>query len=347
MLITGATGKTGSATVMELRKRGFAVRALVHTIDQRSQRLRDAGAEIVVGSLEDYDALVAALRGVQRAYFCPPLASGALRKATLFAAAAEEAKLEAVVALTQWLVDPSHRALHSREKWLAERVLERSKFGLVIVNPGFFADNYLAGLEPIAQLGLFGMPLGEGRNAPPSNEDIAKVIVGAMTNPAPHLGKRYRPTGPRLLSPVEIAETFARVLGRPVRYRPAPLPLFLKVARTLGFSDYVLVQLHAFLQDYQRDSFAVGAPTDAVEVAGGAAPESFESIVRRYVASSTLARPSLRGRLRAIANVLRALMATPPRLDEISARLELPEPSSLRLAADSPRWLTTHAVSSR
>jgi len=41
------------------------------------------------------------MKGVVRTYFCPPLEPGTLRRAALFVAAAQEAKLEAVVQLSQ------------------------------------------------------------------------------------------------------------------------------------------------------------------------------------------------------------------------------------------------------
>ena len=118
ILITGATGKTGSAAALDLLRRGYNVRAFVHRLDERSDNLRKAGAEIICGSLEDIVDLRRALHGIERAYFCPPLEYGTLRRAALFAAAAEEAKLEAMVVLSQWLADPLHPAIHSREKWL-------------------------------------------------------------------------------------------------------------------------------------------------------------------------------------------------------------------------------------
>ena len=58
-LITGATGKTGAATVELLRQRGAQVRALVHSRDERSARLADLGAEIVeVAALGDLCAQI-------------------------------------------------------------------------------------------------------------------------------------------------------------------------------------------------------------------------------------------------------------------------------------------------
>src|SRR5262245_32998503 len=190
ILVTGATGKTGAATTLQLLEKGCPVRAFVHKADERSERLRKSGAEVVVGSLEDMADLRMAMTGVQRAYFCPPLTYGTLRRATFFAVAAEEAKLEVVVVLSQWLADPAHPALHSREKWLTGKVFERlHNVGVITINPGFFADNYMVTLEGAIHFGLMAMPLGEGLNAPPSNEDIARVITGALVDPAPHIGK--------------------------------------------------------------------------------------------------------------------------------------------------------------
>ena len=206
ILVTGATGKTGMPTALFLLQKGFPVRALVHRQDARAARLRDAGAEIVIGSLENFRDLERAMKGVVRAYFCPPLEPGTLRRATFFAEAAREARLEAVVQLSQWLADAVHPALHSREKWLTNRVLSRlPDLGVVTVQPGWFADNYFAVIGQAAQFGLFGLPLGQGLNAPPSNEDVARVIVACLADPSPHIGKAYRPTGPKLLSPPAIA----------------------------------------------------------------------------------------------------------------------------------------------
>jgi NAD(P)H dehydrogenase (quinone) len=343
ILITGATGKTGIPAALQLLEKGYPVRALVHCLDLRSERLKAFGAEIVVGSLEDIVDVRASLAGIQRAYYCPPLHYGTLRRATVFAAAAQEAKLEVIVALSQWLADPVHPAVHAREKWLTSRVFEwLPGVGVVTVNPGFFADNYMVGLESMAHFGLLAMPLGEGLNAPPSNQDIARVIVGVLVNPDPHIGKTYRPTGPRLLAPDEIASIFGKVLGRPITYRNAPIKLFLKVAKSLALSDFVIEELYWFLQDYQRNSFGVGAPTDAVLQVGGAPPEDFEQIVRRYVGTSILTKQTAGSTLRAMGNLLRGLLTPAPDPKAIIRRLEIPEIAHAVLAADSHGWRGSH-----
>jgi uncharacterized protein YbjT (DUF2867 family) len=69
-LITGATGSTGGAAARQLLEKQHAVRALAHRPDERSEQLQKLGAEVVFGDLLDFDAIRAALVGVQRAYFC-------------------------------------------------------------------------------------------------------------------------------------------------------------------------------------------------------------------------------------------------------------------------------------
>jgi NAD(P)H dehydrogenase (quinone) len=58
-LITGATGRTGARTVGLLRERGLRVRAFVHTLDDRSTRLREQGTEVVAGDLRDFPVVSA------------------------------------------------------------------------------------------------------------------------------------------------------------------------------------------------------------------------------------------------------------------------------------------------
>src|SRR5579875_718909 len=124
ILVTAATGKTGRHTASYLMSRGFPVRAMVHREDTRSEALRRQGADVVVGNVSDVNDVRNALDGVQRAYWAAPVMPGALDAATLFAAIAEEKRLEVVVSMSQWLADPGHISAQTRATWLADRVFE-------------------------------------------------------------------------------------------------------------------------------------------------------------------------------------------------------------------------------
>jgi hypothetical protein len=88
ILVTGATGKTGSVVVAELLKAGYPVRAMVHREDGRSARLQAQGAEIAVADMSDVERVADALTDVQRAYYCPPFDPYMIQGAVAFAVAA-------------------------------------------------------------------------------------------------------------------------------------------------------------------------------------------------------------------------------------------------------------------
>lgn len=65
ILVTGATGKQGGATVRHLLKSGVKIRALTRKPDsERAQALRKQGVEVVKGNLNDINSLEPAIKDV-------------------------------------------------------------------------------------------------------------------------------------------------------------------------------------------------------------------------------------------------------------------------------------------
>ena len=347
ILVTSAAGKTGLQTSLQLLEKGYPVRALVRSDDHRARQLRDAGAEIFVGDQFSLADMRQAMTEVQRAYHCAPTAPNALHFGSVFAIAAHEAKLEHVVLLGQWLADPNHHSVFTREVWLNEAIVKLLPDTPVTVNNvGWFAENYFMGvLEPAAQLGLLPMPLGDGdqtKNAPPSNEDIAAVSVAALVDPATHAGKTYRPTGPELLSPNEIAGVMGKVLGRKVRYMDVPEVMMLKALKVQGFPEAMPTQLRHYTQEYRRGTFAVDAPNTVVRDLTGREAENFETIARRIIASRPEARRTLANRLRALRTFAGILMTSAVNADAIEQRRDHVLLQSSTFADESPTWRDTH-----
>ncbi len=344
IIVTGATGKTGSVVATELLHAGYPVRALVHREDGRSERLRARGAEIAVADMCDVERVADALKDVQRAYYCPPFQPYMIQGAAAFAVAAQQARLEQIVGLTQWLASPSHPSLMTRQHWLVDRLFSMMPgVAHTIVSPGFFADAYLAAtIGSAVHLGLFPWPYGNSRNAPPSNEDIARVAVAALKDPARHDGKCYRPTGPELLSAEDMANAIGRAVGRTVRVLPAPAWLFMKGARLAGLPIDVLSGVRHYIEDHRRGAFEVGAPTtDVLEVTGRPA-EDFETIARRYAAQPHLKR-TLGNQLSELVQFAVTPFLPGFNLERYDRELRRPLPSQPWFAPDSPAWLREHA----
>ena len=341
ILVTSAAGRTGSVAVTELLKKGFPVRAIVRREDLRAQRLRQLGAEVFVGNIFDIRDLRNAMQGVQRAYHCPPFAPNLLNNTMLFAIAAEEAKLEVVALLSQWNPHPRHPSTITREHWIANNIYRlMPTVDVIHINPGLFAFTYLLSLPMIVHFAMLNAPLGEGKNAPPSNEDIGKVAAGVLTDPTKHVGRCYRPTGPKLLDPNEIADVLTKVLGRKVKYQNAHFSMFAKAARVMGYPNFEIANIRYYLEELRSGAFAMGAPTEHVKEVTGEEAEDFESIARRYIANPSLIAPTLKvgTKLEAIYLLLKVLITPAPNIQKWQSSQSDPMIQNAELAHEHADW---------
>jgi uncharacterized protein YbjT (DUF2867 family) len=344
IIVTGATGKTGSVVVSELLKAGYPVRALVHREDARSARLQAYGAELAIADMSDVERVADALKNVQRAYYCPPFDPYMIQGAVAFALAAKEARLEHIVGLTQWLASPSHPSLMTRQLWLVDRLFSMTPgVAHTIVRPGIFADAYLTTIGLAVHLGMFPWMNGNSRNAPPSNEDIARVAVAALMDPARHSGKSYRPTGPELLSAEDMAKAIGRAVGRSVRFVPTPTWLFMKGARMSGYPIDLFSGIRYYIEDHERGAFELGAPTTDVLDVTGQPPEDFETIARRYAMLPRNQR-NFSNWLREFVQFLIAPLSPGFNLDRYDRELRRPFPSEQQFAPESKVWRREHGI---
>jgi uncharacterized protein YbjT (DUF2867 family) len=344
ILVTGATGKTGGAVVAQLLEKGYPVRAIVRSWHHGSERLERLGAETVVADLYDVDQMLAAMRGTVRAYYCPPMQPYMIQSAAVFVAAARASKLEAIVGLSQWTASASHPSLHTRQLWLVEQMLAAiPDIAYVKLNPGYFADNYLRLIDFASLLGIFPILTGDSRDAPPSNEDIARVAVGLLMDPDRYAGKRFRPTGPKLISAYDIATVIRKVLGSPVLAVNLPLWMFERAARLQGVSAFEVGSLRYYIQDHKQGAFEFGAPNQVVEEVTGKPAEDIETTVRRY-AAMPFARKTVANRLRAFLQFNLVPFTPGYNLNRFERDHFFPVPSSPQFVMSSDRWRAEHST---
>ena len=282
-LVTGATGKTGAYAVPLLIARGHAVRALVHKLDERSERLAAMGAEIFEGDLLDLAAVRRAVAGVQRAYFCYPIAPGLVEATAYFAEAAREAHVGAIVNMSQISSRDDAGSDAARQHWISERILDRSGVPVTHLRPTFFAEWLTMLADSFRSDGVMRLPFGEGRHAPIAAADQARVIAAILDNPAPHAGQTYTLFGPVEMDQHEIAAEVTRVLDRPIRYQPIPIKTFAAFATAQGMSPHLVQHLSNVALDYQHGRFA--GTNDVVERVGGARPTDVATFVADHRAA--------------------------------------------------------------
>ena len=279
ILVTGASGKTGQPVVRQLLERGYPVRALVHRLDERSQRLADLGAEVVAGDFLNLDSVRRAMKGVQRVYFCYPPLDGLLKAATNLAIAARDEGVEGLVNMSQISAREHTKSALAFQHWQSEQILDWAGIGASHINPTFFAEDlYLFTGQSILEEGKMVLPFGEGKHAPVAAEDIARVVAGILEDPQPHAGQHYFISGPKNMKMTEIAEVLSSQLGRPIEYVDLPIEHWQQALKEkTDFPHFLVSHLGAVAQDHQEGVFS--GVSDVVERIGGKAPQSLENFI--------------------------------------------------------------------
>jgi uncharacterized protein YbjT (DUF2867 family) len=177
-----------------------------------------------------------------------------------------------------------------RENYLSEQIFEWAGVGAAHVRATVFYENLRAlTAGTIAREGMVFLPWGSESTVIPlvAGEDVARVVVGALTSPSVTPGSAFPVVG-EVLSLGDIIATFERVLGRPVRYQEIPDAAWRDAATERGYNEHAVEHLSQLWQSI-RTSPARFEITDTIETLGGTAPTTLESFVG---AETTAFRPS-------------------------------------------------------
>jgi uncharacterized protein YbjT (DUF2867 family) len=282
----GRQGKTGRHVSEMLLKRGVAVRAFVHKIDERSEQLRSLGAEIFEGDFLDVRSVQRAVQGTSSVYFAYPVQDGLLDATAAMAVAAREAGITRLVNLVMLQSSVDAPTPRMRQNYLSEQVFEWAGIGAVHIRATVFYENLAALVRlSLPAQGSVRLPWGKEQTVLPlvAAEDVARVAVGLLTAPSLTAGTAYPLIG-TAISLQEIIATFGRVLGKNVRYEEISDEQWRSDALARGFNAHAVEHLSALWKalraaglDPERARFAV---TDTIEQLGGARPKTFEAFVR-------------------------------------------------------------------
>src|SRR3712207_2415901 len=105
ILVTGATGSTGSELTRLLASRGVPVRAMVRSRDRATALAALAGVEVGVGDFDDPASVERALRGIEKAFLLTDSSERAEARQRAFVDAARRTGLRHVVKLSQFAAD--------------------------------------------------------------------------------------------------------------------------------------------------------------------------------------------------------------------------------------------------
>lgn len=225
MLVTGATGAFGSATIHHLLAQGIAANQIVALVrdEAKAAELTQTGVRVRQGDYDDYASLVQAFTGVEKVL----LVSGSdiFKRSTQHQnaiRAAQEAGVKHLVYTSflgknntetsaLWMVAQSHL---QTESWLKE-----SGMDYTILQNTLYMDFIPAFLgEQVLESGMIYLPAGEGKVGAVLRTEMAEAAAKVLTGHT-HAGKTYRFTHTEAFSYPEIAELLSAISGKSIQYQ--------------------------------------------------------------------------------------------------------------------------------
>ncbi|MFE9798354.1 NAD(P)H-binding protein [Streptomyces goshikiensis] len=275
ILVTGATGTTGSRLVARLAAAGLRV-----TAAGRSATAVD-GARAVRFDWDDPDTYGDALAGADRVYLIPPPGSPDPAAVMLpFLRRARAAGVCRAVLLSSSAIPAGGPAVGRVHQALPGLFDEWA-----VLRPSWFMQNFTgdhAHAHSVRSEGVIRTAAGEGRVGFVDAEDIAAVAFRALTDTrAPNTDLIL--TGPSALNHREVAEVLSEVTGRSVVHEElTPEQMRDRLAA------FMPAEFAALLADMDR-AIAAGAEdrtTDAVRSVTGLPPLDFRAVALREAGRS-------------------------------------------------------------
>jgi uncharacterized protein YbjT (DUF2867 family) len=271
ILITGATGNTGSLITGLLKERGVDVRALVRD-DRKAASLRQQGVEVVRGDLDDPTSLADAMAGVDKIYLVTwngP--TGEQQRKNVVDAAKRTGEPHVIVG---GALGPPSRIIEQIDG--ANEYLKDSGLPWTILQPTFFMQNVMAATATIGQGQLY-WDLGDGRLPAIDVRDIADCAVSVLTS-EDHEGRSYDLTGPEAISFHDMAGVLSQELGHGVSYIPVPTAAAKVFLLSLGFPEWTADGFGELMAGF-ASNWAADKTTKNVEMLAGHPARPFAQFV--------------------------------------------------------------------
>jgi uncharacterized protein YbjT (DUF2867 family) len=221
ILVTGQQG--GSLATLLLQKKHKVYALTRNTQSAAAQDLRNKGANIVKGDLDDSDSLKRAVKDVLSVFLMgTPFEDGTegeTRRGKLMADIAKENKVEHLVYSSVANADKNTGIPHFESKYKVEQHIKNLGIPHTIIGPIFFMENLLGpGLEQ-DQLAL---PLASATNLQQSAlENIAEFSALVLERRKPFLVKRIDIASDEITGE-QAAKILSNELGYTIRYVQIP-----------------------------------------------------------------------------------------------------------------------------
>jgi len=242
IILTGATGNTGSVVAEALLAAGQKVRILARNPD-KARTLAERGAEVVPGDLADRAALERAFSGAEALYLLSPPDPGAAdfvveRRVLIerLVSVARQAQLGHVVFLSSIGAQHADGTGPIRTAHHTETALRAAGIPSTFIRAGYFAENWGAVVSVALADGVLPSFIPLDQPVPTvATRDIGRLAAQLLLE-GPRGTRTFELAGPADVTPRDVATALGNVLGKPVDAVEAPLDAVVPTFTAFGLS---------------------------------------------------------------------------------------------------------------
>jgi uncharacterized protein YbjT (DUF2867 family) len=230
ILVTGATGQQGGALARLLLQKKHEVYALIRNTEPESpkaQNLRNLGAKLIKGDLDNPDSLEQATNGIDSVFLMGTWVEvgteGETRRGKMMVDIGKEKNIEHLVYSSVVNADKNTGIPHFESKYKVEQHIKNSGIPYTIIGPTFFMDNLLSYSRAGLQQGQLALPLSPSLILQQSaRENIAEFFALVLERRNSFLGKRIDIASDELTGE-QVAKVLSDELRRKISYVQVPL----------------------------------------------------------------------------------------------------------------------------
>ena len=220
ILLTGATGKVGSAAAAALADNGTPVRVFVRDPSKLTVT-ESAGVDVVGGDLCNVEDIRRALDGITKALLVTANSERQSQIERQFAECAADAGVDHLVKISSMEASANAGSAIPQLHYESEQHLKSLGPDWTLLRPNFFMQNLLMYSMSISKAGVFALPFGDAKTGMIDVRDVGLAIAAVFADDR-HRNKTYELTGAELLDFHDVAERMSTGLGRDVRYLDQP-----------------------------------------------------------------------------------------------------------------------------
>ncbi|MEN3276539.1 MAG: hypothetical protein V7631_2329 [Massilia sp.] len=257
ILLTGATGTIGRATMAALR----AANAAFKVAARNPAQLQALGVPGVAFDWDQLDSYLPALQGVDRLFLLTPNSERQAGYILQAVAAARRAGVRHIVRVSVMGADAEPGIILGRQHVAAEREIRASGIGWTILRPTFFMDNFVRyyGVDPHQDSQVY-LPNGDGKAAWVDPADVGEVAARVLCTDS-GAGSVIDLTGPELLSTAEVLSVLSSELGHRYTYVDVSEQAAREAMEKTGMPAWLVdafLELHALVRQGHAATLASG-----------------------------------------------------------------------------------------